>query len=277
MKITLNNNYISASFKARNKDIRKADDIQRASRRAFPILSPSYADEFYKTIQSNKENQTNEKAVKQFKRLDRKLTALRTTAANMRMPFYSITHPPYESSLNAVKIMKTGNCEECAEAALAALYANGYYNSDKMYLEYETEFINKKTKKSEYKETDNLDHAIVITTLGNKNPKEKDRIVVDNWLGFSDSISGAKGRYKQIFGDKYLDDITSKHRSLFRLNKYIETGSFIDFNDYELRQNFKFTPVSELKSSERLTQEDKENLGFYSRIFFQETVLPDKK
>ncbi len=270
MKILQNYNQISAVFGAKNKNIRKADDIQRASKQAFPMLSPSYVDEFYLSTKMKKNDAENPTARKYFKKLDRKLTALRTVAKNLQYPVASMTHPPYENILTGVKLMKVGNCEECADAVLATLFANGYYNSDKMYLYCETEYINKQTGKSEYKDADPLDHAFVITSLDKDNPKEKDKIIIDSWLGFADSTSAAKGKYKQVFGDTQLRELASKHRSLFRLNKYMETGTFINYDDYEMRQHFVFKPVDKLK------QEEKEYLGFYSRVMYDNTILPKK-
>ena len=71
MKITF-----TPSFKAKNQNIRKADDIQRTARNNFPFISPSYCDAFYKT-RKNWTPEINEKYENVVTRADRKLSAIR--------------------------------------------------------------------------------------------------------------------------------------------------------------------------------------------------------
>lgn len=275
MKILPSNHLNNINFSSRNKNIRRADDIQRAARNTFPVLSPSYIDEFYLSTKMKNEVPVNMQARTLFKKADNKLTALRTVSKAPEkyglelMPYEKET--PYAHLLNGMELLKIGNCEECAVAALAALTANGYYNSQRVSLGMEIQYVDKKTGKIEYKEIEPLDHSFVITSLDNENPKEKDKIVVDPWMGFTDSVSGAKARFKQIYGEKELHNIFSYHRSMFRVNMAMKTGNVIDYNDYELRSNFIFYP------SDMYTKEDLKDLGLYARIMYSDLVRPTKK
>ena len=272
MKIKSENYSKNINFYSRNKNVRKADDIQRRARNVFPVLSPSYIDEFYSSTRLINNLPINLQARMIFKKIDRKLTALRKVTKEPGK--YGIEEPsflretPNATLLNNIQLLRVGNCEECAATVLAALAANGYYNSQKVYLGLEVQYIDKKTGEISYNEVEPLDHSFVITTLDKENPKEKDKIVIDSWLGFADSISGANARYKKMYKQEDLDNILSYHRSIFRLNMAIKTGKTIDFNDYELHSNIVFYPASSL------TENELKQLGTYSRIMYNDLVLP---
>ena len=272
MKIKSQDYSKSINFHSRNKNIRKADDIQRRARSEFPILSPSYIDEFYSSTKLINGNPVNIKARKIFKKIDKKLTALRKITKEPDK--YGVEQTPIQMKtpfgllLNCINLLKVGNCGECATTVLAALAANGFYNSQKVYLGLEIQYIDKKTGEIKYREIEPLDHAFVVTTLDKENPKKKDEIVIDSWLGFADSISGAKARYKQMYKQEELDNLLSYHRSMFRLNMAIETGKTIDFNDYKLRTNFIFYPAN------NSSIEDMRDLGIYSAIMYDNLILP---
>ena len=274
MNLTVSNIIFHPKFKSRKKEIRKADDIQRRMLQTFPMLSPSYMDEFYFSTKIDKDGvPVNKHARHIFKKADCKLTAVRTISKNPEK--YGIKRSkveqniPYTQLLDGIRLMKVGNCEEKAIAALAALCANGEYNAERVCLGLKTEYINKNTGETEYQAIDSLDHSFVVAVL--EDSEKKDKIVMDPWLGFTDSISGAKARFKQIYDDNALHDILSYHRSMFRLQKAEKTGIVIKPEDYERRTNFVFyTPV-------KLTDENLKDLGLYSRIMFDKLILPESK
>ncbi len=272
MKINSTNYYKSINFYSRNKNIRKADDIQRKARMTFPVFSPSYIDEFYSSTRLVDDIPVNEKARKIFKKIDRKLTLLRKVTKEPDQ--YGIEQTslqrktPYALLLSSMNLLKVGNCEECAATVLSTLAANGFYNAQKVYLGLEIQYLDKKTGEIKYNKCTPLDHSFVVTTLDKENPKEKDKIVIDSWLGFADSIAGANERFKKMLSKDQLDNIYSFHRSMFRLNMYEDTGELINFNDYELRSKLVFYPA------DNYTEEDMKDLGFYSKLIYDELILP---
>lgn len=270
MKVSFNNNP-AFSFKARNRNIRQADDIMRKARNTFPLISPTYIDEFYSVV-NNKKNDNREKAEEISSNLYSKLVVIRRMAKNpdgYNVPFSDIEkETPYAVLLNGIDLLKIGNCEECAVASLAALAANGIYDAKRVNLYLETKYINKQTGETEYRALNNLDHSFVVTSMGKKSDKEKDLVVVDTWLGFADSVSGAKARFKQIYDDGTMRDLFCFNRSMFRLEK-MKKGQTVNFDDYELKREFVFQPA-DFYSSKQL-----EDLGLYSRIMF-ESLLTKK-
>lgn len=274
MNITISSINFHPKFKARKKEIRKADDIQRRMLQTFPMLSPSYMDEFYfSTKLDNEGNPVNKKARQFFKKADKKLTVVRDVSKNPEK--YGIQQSkveqdiPYTQLLDGIKLMKVGNCEEKATAMLAALCANRHYDAERVYLCLKTEYIDKVTGERKYLAIDSLDHAFIVTNF-DKTKNEKD-IVMDPWLGFTDSISGAKAKYKQIYDEKTMHKILSYHRSMFRLQMAEKTGKLINPDDYELRKNFVFYPAPQLSA------ESLEDLGLYSRIMFKNLIMPNNK
>jgi len=271
MKIaSIKTNYIPA-FSAKNENIRKADDIQRRARLTFPLLSPSYMDTFYSVTRlDSKDNPVNLKARKLFKKLDLKLSAIRDFSKNPEKYGFgrgNFPESPLSLRLNGMEFLKAGNCEECAIAALAALTANGYYDSQRVVLALETAFQDKETGNIVYEAINSLDHTFVVTTMGKKHPKEKDKIVVDPWLGFADSVSGAKARFKQIYNDDDYDKIKSYTRSMFNF-EMAKLGKMINLDDYKMLTRLIFYPVNEY------SEDDMKNIGFYSRIMYSNLILP---
>ena len=264
MKITFN-----PSFKAKNQNIRKADDIQRNAKLSFPFMSPSYCDAFYKT---NKKWEPNIKAKydKVLMKADKKLSAIRLHAKedafkgetfderNMNAPIFN--------TLRGIRLLKTANCHECAALTMAALAANGFYNVERANISANFEFINKETGKSEYKATEPIDHTIVIAKIG------EDDVVVDTWLGFADSISGAKAKFKQQLWDSDIRAKAREHRSLFRVKKNEETGKIINPDkDYTLKTTINFNKAEE-SSPENIRM-----IGYYTRCCFPELVMKPQK
>ncbi len=276
MNISHINNINCISFSARNKNIRKADDIQRKARQTFPMISPSYVSSFYIVMQQDKDKKPlNPGADKIYKKADMKLSSIRDMAAN---PYkygiktdYITSCVPYSILLDNVKTAKTGNCDECAIAALAALTANGYNNSKRVFLGYEIQFINKKTNKIEYSDISPLDHSCVLTTLDKENPQKNDIIVIDPWLGFAESLSGANAKFKLMYKEDNLQNIFSYHRSMFRLKKAKETGKVINFDDYEVRQNFTFYPA------DGYSKQELKDFGLYCGTAYESLLLKGNK
>jgi hypothetical protein len=262
MQINTKYNY-TPIFKSRNKDIKKADDIQRKSRQTFPVMSPTYVDKFYKSTKTNAD------AKNIYRNLDRKLGIMRNLTTNSSLGLHSPFEKkiPFTRVLSGIQFSKVGNCHECSIATLAALAANGYYDSQRENLVLEIDFIDKKTGEDCYI-NELLDHSFVVTTLDKKNKKEKDKIVVDSWLGFADSVSGAKERYKHLYSDKKINNIIEIKKDMFKQHKLKKDGVLIDFNDYDIRYNMQFYPVDNLK------RDVIKELGMYSRIMFENLVLP---
>ena len=164
MKITFN-----PSFKSKNQNIRKADDIQRTARCNFPFVSPSYCDAFYKTSK-NWSPEIKDKYEKVIKRADKKITAIRSLSAESAFEGTTFDeknlNAPIFQTLRGIKLLKVANCHECAALTIAALTANGIYDVKRVNLEAEFQYINKETGEVEYKATEPIDHTTVIAKMG---------------------------------------------------------------------------------------------------------------
>lgn len=266
MKISFN-----PSFKSKNQNIRKADDIQRTARNNFPFTSPSYFDAFYKTSK-NWTPEIKDKYENVVTRADRKISAIRELSSDGA--FEGITldeknlNAPIFQTLRGIKLLKAANCHECAALSIAALTANGIYDVKRVNLEAKFQYINKKTGEVEYKATEPIDHTTVVAKIG----KEKEEVIVDTWLGFADSPSGAKGKFKQILWNSDIREKSRLHRSLFRVEKIQKDGILIDPDkDYELQIGINF------KEAEETTQEDMRLIGYYSRCCFPELIKKPQK
>ena len=266
MKITF-----TPSFKAKNQNIRKADDIQRTARNNFPFISPSYCDAFYKT-RKNWTPEINEKYENVVTRADRKLSAIRDLSAESAFEGMTFDernlNAPIFQALRGIKILKVANCHECAALSIAALTANGIYDVNRVNLEAEFQYVNKKTGEVEYTAKEPIDHTTVIAKIGDK----KEEVVVDTWLSFADSTSGAKGKFKQILWESDIREKAREHRSLFRLEKMVKDNILINPDeDYVLRTSIN------LKKAEESSQEDMRLIGYYSRCCFPELIKKPQK
>ncbi len=264
MKITFN-----PSFKSKSSNIRYADDIQRQAKRIFPFLSPSYCDAFYKTS-SKRDEETKAKYEKVVKNADNKLTAIRELAKENAFEGMSFDeknlNAPIFQTLRGVQLLKAANCHECAGITIAALAANEIYDVNRVNINAQIRYINKETGKTEYKEVEPIDHTTVIAKI------EDEDVIVDSWLGFADSISGAKGKFKQLLWDSDIREKARKHRSLFRVEKYEKTGKIINPDeDYEQKISIILEPA------EKSTQEDMRLIGYYSRCCFPELITKPQK
>ena len=109
---------------------------------------------------------------------------------------------PHAYLLKLLKSKKMANCKESAILTLCALYANGYYTSQRVNLSFDYTITDKETKNELLKGEEDLDHSFVLTNFNN--PKRKnleDTIVVDSWLEYTGTLREANGKYKMLFGD----------------------------------------------------------------------------
>lgn len=252
------------SFTSRNKNIRKADDILRKAREAFPATSATYIDSFYKTAQStdsNKSKKANMVAYKydKFVGFVRKQVHLHSyegaTEEEKKM------NAPIFQTLTFVEIAKAANCHEYASIATAGLTANGIYDNERVHLALDIQYKNKETGEIEYHRTLPIDHTAIKTRIG------KDDIIVDAWLGMADSLSGASAKYKQLLLNKDIDEEIKIHRSLFRLEKSTPNNIIDPDNDYELKTSIKYIPV------EYSDPETMKEIGYFSRCFYPDLCL----
>ena len=266
MKICLNINYTSPQFTARNKQIRKADDIQRTARNNFPMFSPSYLQEFYCL---NGEGQNTPKQVRTIQIAQRIVYKINASREDDRAYKRNTSRfePPYVKTLDRLKRNKIGNCHEASISTIATLAANGINDSKRVNLEQQIEYIDPKTKKVVFSKNYDIDHTLILSAMGKENPKEKDLVVLDSWMGFADSISGAKARYARFLDvNKNREDFNNSF-SLFRVEHFEKTGEFLDKNNLELRHKIVFV------DEETPTKDEISFLGEYTRDVYPDLRL----
>lgn len=272
MKIASQHNYINPTFASRKKEIRKADDIQRKSKKNFPMFSPAYLNEFYilngKGMNTPKQVRTRQigqrivykiNAEREYEDKDAEYSFIKS--------FRKET--PFVRTLKRIKNSKIGNCDEASAATMAALAANGYYDSKRMGLRLEAQLINKATKEIVHTSPSySLDHAFVVSSMNIENPQEKDFVVLDSWMGFADSISGARARYQRLFNnDPKIINNVKENFSLFRVDHFCETGEMINWNDYETRYRLVFEEI------DNYSKDDIKSLGVHARMMYPHLCL----
>ena len=277
MQITPVSLYNSIHFASKNKNIKRADDVMRKSKLAFPYIGNTYIDRFYRTV--NIPNNSNARRL--YHVIDGRLSSYRNSIASEEDELllqrqyddcakdYFI--PGFEKSRNADKMTHQrykGNCDEAARAALAALYANGFYNSNLANLYYKTSLVNKYTGEVEYEDEMDLDHVFVLTDMGSGDKN----IVIDPWLSFADSKSAAKGRYYQVYYDKEgLKDFELNLEKSFNGNTKIWQLDR-DNNDYYQKSSFVFrTKPTHKKAAQR------HEAGYQFRKLYPELLLNKAK
>lgn len=251
------------SFTSRNKNIRKADDIQRKAREAFPATSATYIDSFYKTRKStdpDKCKKANMVAYKydKFVGFVRKQVRLHSYEGDTEQE--KKMNAPIFQTLTFVEIARAANCQEYASIATAGLTANGIYDNEIVNLALDLQYKNKKTGEIEYQRIIPIDHAAIKTRIG------KDDIIVDAWLGMADSLSGASAKYKQLLLNEDIDEEIKLHRSLFRLEKSTPDNIINPDRDYELKTSIRYIPV------ETPDLETMEETGYFSRCFYPDLL-----
>lgn len=255
----------SLSF-GKNPNIKKGDQIQRHARKIFPAFSPTYADVFYHS------------KAKDCPFLEKKIIEVNTArecvnlmAINGLCETSVGTEIPQILALNTLETRKKGNCEEFSIATLATLLANGYTDSERKYLCMRTEFVNKETGLTEYCEVDSLDHALVVSSLGKNSKDEKDLYVLDSWLGFADTVKGAKTRYKNLTEQRgKLSKICSKRRSDFRLKKLLREDVLVDTDKYIQKCTLFF------KDADFDTEKVNQDLQKYVNLMYLNLKLPQE-
>jgi len=245
------------SFSSKKPEIKKADDIQRKTRTAFPFFSPSYADCYYSSCSPVYHALNSKKAVEHWDnmaRLDkvsRKIALIREERRQALEGRYNFS-AKFTETVNDVRKYGLANCEEAATMTLASLLANGYKNSFKCSLRLNTGIYEKGSKECKYTVKDLLDHACVLTTM-DKNPDNKgEYFVLDSWYGFADSLSGAKGRYKQLYDEKKLQKSRQKAIKQFT-DKYQNKYKNFDISNFEVRQHISFD-IKEIASEKDETK-----------------------
>ncbi len=257
------------NFSARKKEIREADKIARKSREVFPMLSQTYIDTFYKTAKDTSPNSIN--VIVKSNEMFRQIDIMRDLAKypdeyNIEIPELE-KNTLYAINLNGIKQMKIGNCQENAMAAVATLCANGYTNSERADLVYKIDFINKETKEIEDTTNYPLDHAFAITDM-NKGGKQD--IVIDPWLGFADSKSGAIARFKQMYDEKDYKKALAISTTLFCCGNKMTKKEFEE--KYEVKAHMDF--VSQNKYT---TTYEKKRLGEYALMMYNNILINKHK
>lgn len=265
MKIQSLNYYNKNSFSARNKDIRTADKIQRKARQSFPMVSSSYIQDYWPIADSKRNDETYDKTKVILQNIIQKIRRMRDVCQNpdkydISVPIYEL-YTPYAFNLRNIKNAKAGNCMESAIATLGVLAANGYYDSKRMNLFLDTSFINKKTGEVEYKKRNDMDHSMVLTTMNRKCKKQDDYIVIDSWMGFADSYSGAIAKYKQNYKQEYIDECIRYNKALFTIEQHQKNKNF-NLNNYKLKTNFV------LQEADFINSNGIKMLGEYSSVMF---------
>ena len=266
MKISLQTNYTKPTFTSKNKNIRKADDIQRIARENFPIFSPSYLQEFYCLNGKGPNTPKQVRTIQIAQRIVYKINAGRIVDDESSKSLY-FSEPLYIRPLDRIKRTKLGNCYEASVATLAALTANDINDAKRVSLEQKTEYVNKKTNKVVFSKNYDLDHTVVVSAMGKENPKEKDLIVLDSWMGFADSISGAKDRYSRFIDENKNKSDFNDSFSLFRIDHFQETGEFLDKNDCYIRHRIVFN------DEEKHSENELKELGRYARMMYPHLCL----
>ncbi len=251
---------ISPNF-CKSKEVKKADIIERKTRAVFPMLSSTYMADNYLIFKKDVQDIDSEAKVL-FRLMEGKINAERSNAYILSMlSGNSALVENYKTILERISKIKSGNCEENAKAALAVLFANGYYNSSRAGLEYQVSVVNKETQGVVYSLTRLLDHSFAVTDL---NVAKKQDIVIDPWFGFADTKQGAISRFKRVYKDdteKIQRECSEKFYNLFHRRE----GFNLD--DYEIRTEFVFAP------RERLSDFEKEEVGKYAKATYPGVLL----
>ena len=266
MKISLQTIYPRPTFTAKKPEIRKADDVQRKSKEIFPMFSPAYLQEFY-TLNGKGQNTPRQvRTIQIGQSIVYKINAGRIVDDESSKRSY-FQEPLFVRPLDRIKKTKIGNCHEASICTMATLAANGYDDFKRVSLEQQMEYIDKKTNKVVFSKTYDIDHTLVLSAMGKENPKEDDYIVLDSWMGFADSISGAKDRYARFIDENKNKSDFNDSFSLFRIDHFQETGEFLNKNDCYIKNKIVF------KDEEKFSKEDIQSLGRYARMMYPHLCL----
>ncbi len=254
----------TVGFSSKKPEIRKADDLQRKTRTAFPFFSPKYANDYYPSCSSYYCSSDTKKTVEHWDnmyRLDRqsaKMADIRLLRMENLAGRYSFTSKFLET-LSDIEKYGLANCEEASTMTLATLIANGYTNSFKCSLRINTGIYEKGSNEPKFVAKDLIDHACVISTM-DSNPKNNKYIVLDSWYGFADSLSGATARYKQLTDQRMFNKSRQKTINKF-INQYKNKYKNFDINNFEVRQHIGFDvkEIADDKDNQTLKEIFKQN------------------
>ncbi len=189
----------NTNFTARNATIRRADDIVRLARKAFPMISSSKIDTFknissFKGLLLKTSRDLNEE---RFRRSDR-IDSHKSVAGKVFV------------LLESLRTKKLGNCAEHAEVALLAAKFNGIKNA------YLASLMTPDKKP--------LDHCVILV-------EDKKPYIIDGWLGFADYVPEAKKRWQKEY--KYMFDFEEAKTEKINIIKRRETlyDTFLE-NDF---------------------------------------------
>lgn len=271
MKITFN-----PSFSSRKPNIRKADDIQRKIKKTFPGFSPSYMRNFYILNGIN----TNSEREKRANELSRKYLYLLLTNREKQSISTASCSPEVNENLffikkvvNAVKKKKIANCHELSLVTLAALAANGYTDVKRVFLKLNAVCVNKKTKKIEFSQVYDLDHVVTLTALNKKNPKDSDLIVVDPWMGFADSISGAQERYTSLIDFDESKADFAQFYSPKGVTDINEQQKYLDELGFDVQYNIMFVEENSFPDNPKFSKKELKTLASYMQKKYPDLCL----
>ncbi len=221
------------SFCAKHKDIRKADDIMRHSNNCFPMFSPSYALLHWNCFTKD----TNQGELDRISFYNKHSKIL---DEQVRDKYNNDEDPYYLNLFEPLKAKKIGNCKENAIALIATLFANGYKKAARVALEYEINFINKKTNEVASTSVFDFDHTCILTTMDNKEKRKKydDLIIIDGWLQKTMPITEARKTYLNIVSD-YEKNIIRKN-ALDKLKSENSNNPDFNIDDYEMKEAIEF-------------------------------------
>ena len=184
--------YNTISFRSRNYEIRRADDIAREITKKYPMISSSKISSYPK---ANLFPDT-------INRIDNKLGKTRMDAIKA-LSAYNFDITPKDKILNFLKIMKKdklGNCAEMTDLASIFAFLKGIKN----------------TSRADIKNTaeEFLDHTVLYVD------NDKKPYIIDPWLGFADYLPNAIQRYKSEFSNFFPFKLATSQDFMFRKYKY---------------------------------------------------------
>lgn len=196
MKIFLNHCQNYPHFTAKKMQTRKADDIQRKSKLAFPMISATYAKKYYGVVDS-KDIVKKYRAEDILDKVTSKIVYNRRDCNDECLGLYFKPEKTTKVWLDKIKSEKIGNCFESSIVTFAALIANGYYNSDMAKVNIDVQFVDNDSGKVIYSDMLPLDHSIVVSDMKKGySPKSEKKFILDSWNNFTGEISEANGLYR---------------------------------------------------------------------------------
>ena len=182
----------STSFKSRNYEIRRADDLAREISKRYPMLSSSKISSLPHSVAFSDA----------IDRLHNKLNKTRINSIKALSSFNLFSDiASKDKILNFLKIMKKDKLGNCAEMTKLAMIFTFLRNIK------DTCVADIKNSADEH-----LDHIILYVDNGKK------PYVIDPWLGFADYLSNAIQRYKSEYS--YIFPFEMAKTQDFKFRKY---------------------------------------------------------